>query len=124
MIDKNIFGKRLKELRTTSKNSQSFVAQLINVSKTQISDIENGKTATTLEKICVLADYFNVSLDYLVGRSDDRQESTRPAEYSTEKEELISIFESLDEISKGRLVERSKILLEESQKYETGKKKA
>lgn len=124
MIDKNIFGKRLKELRTTSKNSQSFVAKLINVSKTQISDIENGKTATTLEKICVLADYFNVSLDYLVGRSDDRQESTRPAEYSTEKEELISIFESLDEISKGRLVERSKILLEESQKYETGKKKA
>jgi len=46
---------------------------LLGVTKTQISDIENAKTSTALEKAVILADFFNVSLDYLVGRSDDPQ---------------------------------------------------
>jgi transcriptional regulator with XRE-family HTH domain len=47
------------------------LANYLGVTKTQISDIENGKIATTMDKFIALADYFDVSLDYLVGRSDD-----------------------------------------------------
>ncbi len=71
MFDKNVFAARVKEQRSKKDVSQTVVAQLLGVTKTQISDIENAKTSTSLEKAVALADFFNVSLDYLVGRSDD-----------------------------------------------------
>lgn len=71
MLDKNVFSARVKEQRSKKDVSQTVVAQLLGVTKTQISDIENAKTSTSLEKAVALADFFNVSLDYLVGRSDN-----------------------------------------------------
>lgn len=70
MFSKSIFSERIKSLRKTNKVTQDTLAELLGVTRTQISDIENGKTTTSLERICILADYFNVSLDYLTGRSD------------------------------------------------------
>jgi len=71
MFDKNIFSARFKNLRKENKVTQQTIADLLSVTKTQISDIENGKTTTSIERLCIIADYFDVSLDYLVGRSDD-----------------------------------------------------
>ena len=71
MFLKFIFGARIKELRTAKGDTQSQIAALLGVTKTQISDIENGKTTTSIEKLVQLADYFGVSLDYLTGRSDE-----------------------------------------------------
>ena len=71
MFLKNIFSERVKELRKSKKATQSDIASLLGVTKTQISDLENGKTTTSIERLCLLADFFNVSLDYLCGRSDD-----------------------------------------------------
>jgi len=51
--------------------SQATLGAAIGVSKVQISDIELGNRTTTIEKLVVLADILDVSLDYLVGRSDD-----------------------------------------------------
>ena len=71
MFLKNKFSARVKELRKSKKATQSDIADLLGVTKTQISDLENGKTTTSIERLCILADYFCVSLDYLCGRSDD-----------------------------------------------------
>ena len=71
MFDRIVFADRVKELRNKKGVSQTVIAQLLGVTKTQISDIENAKTSTSLEKAVALADFFNVSLDYLVGRSDN-----------------------------------------------------
>ncbi|MCL2077112.1 MAG: helix-turn-helix domain-containing protein [Oscillospiraceae bacterium] len=71
MFSRKIFGERLKQLRIEKKARQFNLAELLNVTRTQISDIENGKTTTTIEKLWLLADYFDVTIDYLVGRSDD-----------------------------------------------------
>ena len=46
---------------------------MLGVTPTQISDMERGRRTTTLEKAVELADYFGVSLDYLVGRTDKRE---------------------------------------------------
>jgi len=70
MFSKKIFSTRVKALRMQKKSSQETLADLLGVTRTQISDIENGKTTTSLERVYTLADYFDVSLDYLVGRSD------------------------------------------------------
>lgn len=71
MFEKKIFGATVRALRQGKACTQADLAAYLGVTKTQISDIENGKIATTIEKLVALADYFNVSLDYLCGRSDD-----------------------------------------------------
>ncbi|MDR0571091.1 MAG: helix-turn-helix domain-containing protein [Clostridiales Family XIII bacterium] len=71
MFDKKLFGSTLKALRTARGDSQAELGVVLGVTKTQVSDIENGKVATSVERLVALADYFGVSLDYLVGRSDD-----------------------------------------------------
>lgn len=71
MFDKNIFAQRFKSLRINKKLSQDNLADELSVTKTFVSDIERARRTTTLEKCCEIADYFDVSLDYLVGRSDD-----------------------------------------------------
>ena len=70
MFSQKKFSDRIKLLRSAHKVPQTVLAELLGVTRTQISDLENGKTTTSIERLIVLADYFNVSLDYLVGRSD------------------------------------------------------
>ena len=73
MFSRIIFGKRLKKLRKSKCITQTALAELLEVTKTQISDLENGKTTTSIERLYTLADYFDVSIDYLVGRSDNSE---------------------------------------------------
>jgi len=70
MFDKNIFAARILALRTTKGVPQTTLATLLGVTRTQISDLENARTTTSIERLVQLADFFDVSLDYLVGRSD------------------------------------------------------
>jgi Predicted transcriptional regulators len=65
-----IFAERLKELRNKHKISQAALAELLKISQRQISYYENGKDTPPLPSLIILADYFGVSIDYLVGRSD------------------------------------------------------
>jgi len=67
----NLFSDKLKELRKTHNLSQVELGKAIGLSKQTINDIEHNRSKTTLDRAIVIADYFNVSLDYLVGRSDD-----------------------------------------------------
>lgn len=71
MLKKNLFPERLKELRKSKNLTQSEIGTLLNVTKIQISDIENGKKSTTIDNLIILSEYFNVSTDYLLGLSDD-----------------------------------------------------
>jgi len=71
MFQKEIFGQRLHLLRKQSGATQVDLSELLGVTKTQISDLENGKTTTSLARLCLLCDYFNVSADYLLGRTDE-----------------------------------------------------
>ena len=71
MFSKEIFGARLREIRTKTDTSQGDIAKALNTTKPTISKIESGQRAASIEYIWQLADYFNVSIDYLVGRSDD-----------------------------------------------------
>jgi len=65
------FSERLKESRAKKGVLQKNVAALLNVSDRQYRSYEAGEVDPPLSKAVILADYFDVSLDYLVGRSDD-----------------------------------------------------
>ena len=60
---------KLKELRKLNNLSMDKLGKEINMSSGEISDIENGKkNDTRISTLIKIADYFNVSLDELIGR--------------------------------------------------------
>ena len=61
---------RLKELRKEKKISQLKLAFDLNMNQNTISRYENGEREADYETLIKFADYFDVSLDYLLGRSD------------------------------------------------------
>ena len=62
------FGERLKELRQEKNIGQVELAAKIGVSKGIISLWEQGKREPTLSSLISIADYFNITIDYLIGR--------------------------------------------------------
>lgn len=64
------FGERLKELRERAGLSQDALASELNKSKSLISMYESGKRIPPYETQELIADFFNVGLDYLMGREN------------------------------------------------------
>lgn len=65
---KNLFSVRLKELRLQHGFSQEELSEQIGIKQSSYSDWENGKCKPNYGKLEKIADYFGVSLDWLVGR--------------------------------------------------------
>lgn len=66
-----MFSDRLKQLRKVKKVSQKQLADSINIAERHYQKLEYGETTPGIDIAIAIADYFDVSLDYLVGRSDD-----------------------------------------------------
>jgi transcriptional regulator with XRE-family HTH domain len=71
MFSKELFCKRLKALRLEKKLTLEQLGLLFDVTKQTTSRWETGDRIPSIEILCILADYFNVSLDYLTGRTDE-----------------------------------------------------
>lgn len=67
---KNKFALRLNELLIENEISKRELAKKIGVSATSISDWSMGKILPTAENVYLIAEYFNVSADYLLGLKD------------------------------------------------------
>jgi len=66
-----MFGKRLKMLREEKEMSQDDLGRVLNVTQQTVNNYENAKRAPNLEMLCKIADFFEVSKDYLLEQSDD-----------------------------------------------------
>lgn len=64
-------GERLKKLRKEKKLTQSELGSKINVTKVSISGYESGNRSPDTDTLQRLADFFEVSTDYLLGRTDN-----------------------------------------------------
>ena len=63
--------KNLNPLRTKHGISQQKLASIIGISQHSINKYENHNIEPDIDTLIRLADYFNVSIDYLVGRTDN-----------------------------------------------------
>lgn len=61
---------RLKKLRKERKLTQKDIATFLNISQPAYQQFESGKKKMNLETMEKLADFFNVSTDYLLGKTD------------------------------------------------------
>ena len=62
--------RRIRDLREDSDKKQIELAKYLNIDQSTYSDYETGKINIPLEQLIKIADFYNVSLDYLVGRDD------------------------------------------------------
>ena len=69
------FNERLKLLRRESGLSQQDFAKQLGTSKSSVNMYERGEREPGIETLEAIADYFNVDMDYLLGKSDHRSKS-------------------------------------------------
>lgn len=67
-----ILGERLRLLRNEKELRQADIAAMLGITQTHYQRIEKGKINISSIMLCILADYFEVSTDYLLGRSEER----------------------------------------------------
>lgn len=67
-MDRLLFQKRLKELRNEIGCTQEDMANKLNISKSAYGYYEQGKTTPDSNSVSMLADFFDVSTDYLLAK--------------------------------------------------------
>ncbi len=70
---KMVVYRRIRELREDKDLTQTYMAHFLNVGQRTYSRYETGEHAIPLELLCKLADFHNVSVDYLLDRTDAKQ---------------------------------------------------
>ena len=64
---------RLKQLRISAGYTQLTVRIKTGIEQSLISKYESGERVPTTENLQILADFYNVSVDYILGRTDNPQ---------------------------------------------------
>ena len=84
MLCKEIFAVRVKKLRKASGEQQKELAEAIGATQATISDIENGRRATSFDRLAAICEHYNISADYLLGLTDEPRELKKPGELDLE----------------------------------------
>ena len=87
---------RLLELRKEQSLSQRAVAKKLYISQGTYNNWENEHTQPSIEQLIALSKLFGVSVDYIIGNSDDYQFTSVKNGYTTEEAELLQNFRNLN----------------------------
>lgn len=84
---------KIRELRKEKKLTMKQLGAIFSLSESTISLYENGKHYPDMETMQKFADFFNVSVDYLLGREDAQIKKAPVSDPETEaREKLVSIL--------------------------------
>jgi transcriptional regulator with XRE-family HTH domain len=89
------FGSRLKSLRESIGLTQNDLANKLHTARSTITLYENGKNEPDFKTLIKIADLFNVSTDYLLGRTNERYNLNLLNENN--KDLLLKLFEAVNE---------------------------
>ena len=108
---------RIKELREEKQISQKKLAEIIGTSQRNIGRWENEENEPSYIQIVKLADFFNCSIDYLVGREDDFgnvvvQNAGDIKNLSLNEEELLEAYKHLNFFEQEAILIQVKALAE------------
>ena len=86
---------RIRELRKGKKLTQAKLCDNIKIAQPTLSGYENGVTEPDNETLFKIADFFGVSVDYLLGRDSEQQEKTPPVELTEGEKNLMDLIVQL-----------------------------
>ncbi len=66
------FYQRLRDLREDSDKTQADIAKILNTSQSYYAQYENGKRPIPFDRVVELAEYYDVSIDYIAGLTDKK----------------------------------------------------
>lgn len=91
----NILGQRIKKLREDAGLNQIELAKQLNISNTTLSQYETGQRIPSDDIKIKIAEFFNTSIDYLLGRTNQRHPDNLelPAVFDTPEEAMKFILE-------------------------------
>ena len=94
--------KNLKKLRMEKKVSQQQLASIIGISQQSINKYENHNIEPEISILIALSDYFQTSVDYLVGHTEIRHaiEPTSPFDLNEEEAHLLEGYRTLSKKEK------------------------
>ena len=97
---------RLAQLREERELSQEDVGKIVNAAQNTVSQWERGARGISSEMLIRLSDFYKVSIDYLLGRSEDRSmfHKTTLSDITDDEIQLIKKYRSLDEDGKRRVL--------------------
>lgn len=72
-----MFNKRLKKLRRDANLTQAQIAEILGIAPATVSRYESGLLGPSAKEVSMLADYFNCTTDYLLGRTNKPQYEAR-----------------------------------------------
>ena len=93
---------RLKNLREERKISQQKLAIELNVSQASISKYEKGLAEPDIPMLCTIAEFFHVSVDYLIGRTSTRN-NLSAIPMNDREQALLQHFNTLTENQKEKV---------------------
>lgn len=105
---------RLKDLREDKDLLQKDIAEKIGTSSNYYGDYENGKRLIPIDRLLILADYYDVSLDYITGRTNDKKGLSKST-MSPRETEVIKKFRCLNEQRKGEVIGTINLLFKQEQ---------
>lgn len=97
-----MFSERLKRLRMEKGITQKELADRLHISRSTIAGYESLGKEPDGEKLCALADFFGVSVDYLLGGTDSR-ELTSPTPAAAQRPAEAAIAGELSSLSDRQL---------------------
>lgn len=97
------YGHRIAKLREQRKLTQEELSKQLSISRASLSHYEKNRRVPDYETLNKIADFFNVTVDYLIGRTDD---PTPP------ENEHIKLFEESLELSDEKILERFSLLVD------------
>lgn len=98
---------RLKELRSDKKCTQQEISNKTEISRSVISEYESGKSEPTASVLVKLANFFDVSTDYLLGRTDELGGTVLPSpapELPQDEQQLLALFRKMTHSQKIRFI--------------------
>lgn len=120
--------KRLKELRENKHLTQAQLSKFLNISASTIGMYEQGRRFPDEILLKNIAQFFNVSLDYLLGLTDipytvddyiakQKKADKQPVDnqYSTDERKIIDMYRQLSEKDKGKVEGRLEEMLDDEQ---------
>lgn len=101
-------GTKIKELRVEYRLKQKELAAKIHIAANTLSQFETGKANPGYDVLIMLADFFEVSVDYLLGRADEAGNvkilPDKTGVYpSADEAELLALYRRADETGKARI---------------------
>lgn len=123
---------RLKFLRQSKKLLQKDIAEAINVGRTTYLKYENGTTEPSMAILVKLADYFDVSTDYILGRTNicqnpvtltrsQKEQEIQQKKITKQEETLLETFRSTTEFGRQRIIQSALNIYDDLEKKNSEK---